>query len=74
MATANGQSLHGSWVTIKDRAAVAEVAFIGVVTVVEMGHYGNQLATTYSAWREQGVSLISLLHLPELRTIISVLK
>jgi hypothetical protein len=46
----NGQSLRGSWVSVNDRTTVTDVAFIGIITLAEMGHYGNPHAAPYSAW------------------------
>ncbi|KAF8342949.1 uncharacterized protein EI90DRAFT_3011373 [Cantharellus anzutake] len=52
--SANSQCLRGSWVSVNDRMTVSDVAFIGIITLAKMGHYGNQLAAPYAAWREQG--------------------
>jgi hypothetical protein len=59
-ASANGQSIRGSWMTVSDRAKVAEVALFGVVMKAELSEYGNQKTALFNAWKEQGVCNVAL--------------
>ncbi|KAF8327013.1 uncharacterized protein EI90DRAFT_3018387 [Cantharellus anzutake] len=55
LASANGQSIWGTWTAANDRTQVFEVAFIGIITKAELSPYGNQHSAPFNSWREQGV-------------------
>ncbi|KAF8336601.1 uncharacterized protein EI90DRAFT_3119844 [Cantharellus anzutake] len=59
-ASANGQSLRGSWVSLSDCNVLAEFSFFGVISNAEVGPYGNQHAAPFTAWHEQGHAKVNV--------------
>ncbi|KAF8312767.1 uncharacterized protein EI90DRAFT_3022881 [Cantharellus anzutake] len=53
-ASANSQSICGSWTSISDHSTVTNVALFGIITKAELSEYGNQYMVPFNSWKEQG--------------------
>ncbi|KAF8317824.1 uncharacterized protein EI90DRAFT_3133587 [Cantharellus anzutake] len=59
-ASANSQSICGSWMSVSDCSTVTNIALFGIITKAELSEYGNQYTVPFNSWKEQGCIKVNL--------------